>query len=292
MHESVMTEEVLQALALKPGSVLIDATINGGGHSEAMLRALSGDLKILGIDRDASALRRARERLAQYIGAVKFCESNFKDMERCATETGVVSPDAILFDLGLSSDQLTTSGRGFSFKEDEPLLMTFAEHPGETDFTAAHILNEWGEATIADILFGYGEERQARRIAKAIVARRKKKPFETTHDVVSVIEEVVHRRGRIHPATKTFQALRIAVNDELTSIREGLTVALRLIAPQGRIAVISFHSLEDRVVKTTFREAQQKGLGATLKKPVFPSSKEVSKNPRARSAKLRLFTAR
>jgi 16S rRNA (cytosine1402-N4)-methyltransferase len=287
-----MVREVLHALKVSPGMRVIDATVNGGGHSEELAKLLKGEGTLLSIDHDRGALERARKRLEPYGTLVRFAQSNFKDIVRCANEAGIEKADAVLFDLGFSSNQLDASGRGFSFLKDEPLLMTYKETPEITDFTARDIVNSWEESTIADVIYGYGEERHARRIARAIVAARKKSQLETTFDLTRVIEDAVgKRRGKINPATKTFQALRIAVNDELSSLTQGLHGALNLLAPSGCIAVISFHSLEDRIVKNIFRDAQKLGKGNASKKPLVADSKEIKDNPRARSAKLRTFIA-
>ena len=204
--------------------------------------------------------------------------------------------DGIVMDLGMSSNQLERSGRGFSFKRDELLLMTFKHDPDETDLTAREIVNEWDEESLADIIFGYGEEQFSRRIAHAIVVAREEKLIATTKDLVSIVEGVVpkwYRFRRIHPATKTFQALRIAVNDEIESLREGLAKGVRHLRSGGQIAVISFHSIEDRVVKVFFAESAREGLGSVVtKKPITPTREETAVNPRARSAKLRIFKSR
>ncbi len=268
-HVSVMIGEVLSALAVKDGEVVVDATYGRGGHSSALKK--EAKIKLIALDADPAA------------GVI---EANFADLGKVL---GAQKADKVLFDLGWNMTQLS-SGRGFSFMYDEPLNMSYAVKP-RSGFTAAEALNEWSEETLADVLFGYGEERYARRIAKAIAARRKVQPFETTRELVEAVRDAVpaaYRRGRINPATKTFQALRIAVNDELGALKQGLSAAWEKLTPGGRIAVITFHSIEDRIVKRYFAALAKEGSGKLLyKKPLTPSAGEVKSNPASRSAKLR-----
>ena len=214
-------------------------------------------------------------------------------MDEVLDELGIGKVNRIMLDLGLSSDQFETSGRGFTFKNDEPLLMTFSKNPDVDDLTAGYIVNNWSEASIADIIFGYGEERYARKIAKGIVSYRQKKKIETTGELVEIINQSVpgmYKRGRIHPATRTFQALRIAVNDELNTLKEGLAKGFDRLEKGGRMAVISFHSLEDRIVKHFNIEKKELGLANIItKKPIEASEEEIQNNPRSRSAKLRII---
>jgi 16S rRNA (cytosine1402-N4)-methyltransferase len=285
-HTSVLVEESLNLLDLKDGETVLDATLGQGGHSEAILR--EAKVKLIGLDADAQALTAAGERLTQFHSRVEFIEGNFRDMERLLSLKGIEKIDNILFDLGWSSVQLT-AGRGFSFLSDEPLNMSYGSRP-QSGFTAADILNMWSEKGIADALYGYGEERYAKRIARAVIERRKEAPIKSTIELVEIVKDSVpptYRHGRIHPATKTFQALRIAVNDELTSLEMGLTSAWKLLAPGGRIVVITFHSIEDRIVKKLFASFAKKDGILLVKKPVTPSRSEITNNPRARSAKLR-----
>jgi 16S rRNA (cytosine1402-N4)-methyltransferase len=213
-------------------------------------------------------------------------------MDAVFENLGVKSVDAIMFDLGLSSDQLDLSGRGFSFKRDEPLLMTFASEKGER-ITARDILNNWSEETIADILYGYADERYARRIARVVVESRKTKKIETTHDFLEVIKKAVpkaYQFGKIHYATKSFQALRIAVNDEIEALKEGMIKGWKYLKEGGRMAIISFHSTEDREVKNFFRDKAKNKEGKLInKKPIIPKREETDENPRSRSAKLRVI---
>lgn len=274
-HVSVMPQEVLRALSVQNGEVVVDATFGQGGHS-ALLKK-EAKIKLVSLDADPAA------------GVIN---ANFGDLEAVAAELGLTEINKALFDLGWNRGQLS-AGRGFSFMTDEPLNMSYGETP-RSGFTAAEILNSFTEVALADIFFGYGEERYARRIAKAVVARRKEQQFATTMELVEVIKDAVpaaYRRGKIHPATRSFQALRIAVNDELGVIEQGLGAAWQLLACGGRIAVITFHSIEDRLVKKIFAKlAKEEGkhTGHLLyKKPLIPSAAEVKANPASRSAKLR-----
>lgn len=281
-HEPVLLQEVIKALDLHEGDTFVDLTLNRGGHSRALCAALGQTGKLIGVDADQNALKIAQENLATCSCSVSLVESNFRELDRVLTEQGLEQVDAILADLGLSSEQLAGSGRGFSFQTDEPLLMTLAAQPGPDALTAAQIVNRWQEETLADIIYAYGEERFARRIAKQIVLAREVAPIETTLQLVDVIAAAVpvwYRKGRLHFATKTFQALRIAVNDELGALKTMLASAYRHLAPNGRLAIITFHSLEARIVKQAFPDSLV----------IKPSRPEIINNPRARSAQLRLI---
>ncbi len=285
-HTTVLLKESVAILEPKDGDIVLDATLGAGGHAEALLEI--ADITLIGLDRDAQAIEAARVRLARFGKRATLIRGNFKDVPKLLAAQGIKTINKALFDLGLSSDQLESSGRGFSFQKDEPLLMTME---AESDLTARELLNSWSEQALANAIFGYGEERFARRIAKKIVEARTTKPFERTGELVEVVERAIPKRfqsHRTHPATKTFQALRMAVNDELRSLRQGLAYVFDVMTPEGRMAVISFHSLEDREVKGFFagkvREEEAKAL---TKKPITPSEEEVTANPRARSAKLR-----
>ncbi len=292
VHTSVLLQETIDGLDPHTSDTVVDATLGGGGHFRALAERLDGRGSLIGFDADASALARVEEHLAAYPikPRVTLVASNFRHLGCELDRIGVQGIDRALFDLGISSDQLELSGRGFSLRRDEPLDMRFDVSGSETDLTAAMILNEWSEETLAEILVGFGEERRARRLAKAIVEQRVDTPFRRTCDLVTLIESVLGRgRGRIHPATKTFQALRIAVNDELGALTQGLHGAWDRLSEGGRIAVISFHSLEDRVVKRFFREqAHRRHASLLTKKPITPSEEELRQNPRSRSAKLRI----
>lgn len=284
-HVSVLKAEVLEALAPQAGEVVLDATAGMGGHSEALLTA--APVQLVALDADPAAVARAQARLGQ--GAVVL-NANFADLKEALLGQGIQHINKALFDLGWNMTQ-RTAGKGLSFlAAEEPLHMGYSEQP-RSGFTAAEVLNTWSEQAIADALFGYGEERYARRIAKVVVERRSTKPFALVGDFVEVLLSAVpaaYRRGRIHPATRSFQALRIAVNDELGALRQGLAAAWELLLPQGRIAVITFHSIEDRVVKQYFAGLSKDEEGRLLyKKPLTPSEQELITNPSARSAKLR-----
>ena len=293
MHVPVLLRETIEGLALREGATAVDATMGAGGHTEAVSHALAPSGPLVGIDLDRDALAAAKVRLAGASCRIELIEGNFRDMEKLCAGRGIKTVDAVFFDLGLSSMQLEpptgASGRGFSFRRNEPLLMTFGEQRAGGK-TAAEIVNSASEAELADVLFRFGGERAARRIAKAIGVARRTERILTSARLAEIIADAAPRRGKLHPATKTFQALRIAVNDELTAISEGLGAALRLLKPGGRIAVISFHSLEDRLVKNFLRGRVREGHGRLVNaKPVVPSLQERRDNPRSRSAKLRIF---
>ena len=285
-----MPEESINSLDPKDGETIVDATAGEGGHSYRLLKRYP-HIKVIALDADPRAVATASARLAEFGDRAQVVQSNFSEIEHALKKLRVEKVDKVLFDLGWNSGQLA-SGRGFSFLHDEPLNMSYGDTPA-SGFTAAEIVNEWDESTLADVFYGYGEERYSRRIAKAIVERRAEQPFTSTIELVEVIRDAVpaaYRKGRIHPATRTFQALRIAVNDELTVIERGIAGAWNVLADGGRIAIITFHSIEDRVVKRAF-SALAKGGGGKLveKKPVPPSRKETITNARARSAKLRII---
>lgn len=301
-HIPVLLEEVISGLAVQPGGQYIDGTVGGGGHTAAILEKSAPDGRVLGMDADPAAIQRVGERLraAVQTGRLILVQSPFEQMEAVAHEHGLDQVDGILLDLGLSSFQLGTPERGFAFAEDGPLDMRFDPSRGES---AADILNHWSEEEIADLIYRYGEERRSRRIARAIVSRR---PITRTRQLADIVAQAVGgRRGqRIHPATRTFQALRIAVNDELGQLERVLPQALRLLKPGGRLAVISFHSLEDRIVKQWMRQAAQTripdpatptgfrtqtpSLRIITRRPITADEDEVARNPRSRSAKLRI----
>jgi len=290
-HKSVLLNEAIDGLNLKLGDVFVDATLGGAGHSIEVCKRFGKDILILGIDRDKDALDRSRKILEEMNCNFKLFESNFSDIEKVVTKSGIKEVDAVLFDFGLSSDQLDVSGRGFSFMRDESLIMTMSID--KEALTARDIVNSWSEENLATIIYGYGEEQFSRKIAKNIVEARKVKPIETTFELVEIISKSVpnfYRKGRVHFATKTFQALRIAVNDELESIKRGLENGFQILKSGGRISAISFHSLEDRIVKRFFEEKKKVELGRSIfKKPITASPEELLNNPRSRSAKLRVF---
>lgn len=287
-HLPVLVEEVVFLLRPRRGGWVVDATVGMGGHAEALLEYGAGT-RLLGIDSDSESLARARVRLSRFGARVVLCQGNFRRLEALAGSAGVTEAETVLLDLGLSSYQLEASGRGFSFQTDEPLDMRMEPSQGPA---AVELLQRLSEAELARILIEYGEEPHARRIARAIVSRRKRAPLKTTQDLVEVVKAAVPRRAwprRSHVATRTFQALRIAVNDELGAVAEALPQAARLLALGGRLGVISFHSGEDRVVKRTFNDLATGPYALLTPTPIKPSRDEVQANPRARSAKLRIL---
>lgn len=292
-HIPVLLHETIDGLAICKGDVVVDGTLGSGGHSTEICRKFGTTVKLYGIDLETDALKRAAKKLQDTGCTGTFIHGNFKDMPELLRAQGVSKVDRILLDLGISSDELDSSGRGFSFLRDEPLLMTLDDVPTDETVTARDAINTWSEETLADVIYGFGEERYARRIAKGIIEARKNNPFQTTFDLVAVIQSSVpasYRRGKIHPATKTFQALRIAVNGELSSLQTALENCVPFLNTKGRMAVISFHSLEDRIVKNFFKQEAQKGTIMILtKKPLVPTQTEIKTNPRSRSAKLRII---
>jgi len=291
IHKTVLLNESIENLNLKEGAVYFDGTLGGAGHSAKVCADFNGSVRVIATDQDALAIRNAKSKLADLGCKSDLVLSNYRNIDKVLTDLEVESVDGILFDLGLSSDQLDISGRGFTFRNNEPLLMTFGE--GEQKVDAKAIVNNWSEETIADILYGYSDERYARRIAKRIVTERETKRIETTNDLVRIIESAVpasYRKGKINPATKTFQALRIAVNDEITSLKEGMSKGWEFLKKGGRMAIISFHSVEDREVKNFFRDKAKLKEGKLInKKPIIPRDEEIKDNPRSRSAKLRVI---
>lgn len=290
VHLPVLLQEVIQFLAPQDGGLYVDGNLGLGGHSGAILEASSPGGKVIGFDWDEEAIGQARHNLEKYKGRIEFVRRNFAEINEVLDEMGVSGVDGMLLDLGLSSLQLDTSGRGFSFQGAEPLDMRMDIRGHET---AAELLNRASQEDLADIFYYYGEERQARRIASRLVAARKQTPFVTTDQLVKVVEEAVPRRFRpkkIHVATKVFQALRIAVNRELENLETVLACAADIVKPGGRICIISFHSLEDRLVKRAFRDNQF--LDVLTTKPVQAASRELQINPRARSARMRVASVR
>jgi 16S rRNA (cytosine1402-N4)-methyltransferase len=298
-HQPVLYKEIIHALQPRRGGRYVDGTLGAGGHARGILEASVPDGQLLGLDVDPQALALARKTLAPYEQRIHLVQASYTSLSTQLATLGWAEVDGIVLDLGASSMQFDTPERGFSFAHDAPLDMRFGPSMLRT---AADLVNELSERELADLLYQYGEERDSRKIARAIVKAR---PLHTTRELVAVIEAISPRRGdRIHPATRTFQALRIAVNEELLSIEKVLPQAVTSLKSGGRLAVISFHSLEDRIVKDFFRE-QSKDLvnppyeqiykeerKATLKevnrKPITPSDEEIKSNPRARSAKLRI----
>jgi 16S rRNA (cytosine1402-N4)-methyltransferase len=288
MHEPVMVAEVLEHLAPARGGVFVDCTVGYGGHTRAMLHA--GASRVIGLDRDPDALRQAAAALVSEESRVELVHSDYRRLDEILDARGITGVDGILADLGVSSMQLDEAGRGFSFRRDEPLDMRMDRTSG---LTAAEMIRDADERTLADVIYEFGEERHARRIARAIVDARDRSAVDSTGRLAEVVRRAVPRKGysRIDPATRTFQAVRIWVNRELEGLDVFLTQAARRLRPGGRMAVIAFHSLEDRIVKHTLRSLQATGdigLAIRTKRPVVPSEAEVERNPRARSAKLRV----
>lgn len=295
-HISVLYQEVLDTLNIKENGRYIDGTLGAGGHTEGILKRGG---RVLAFDWDPEAIAFAREKLAPYGDQIQFANASYAEMGTIAPQLGFEKADGVLMDLGLSSRQLDNPERGFSFRYEAPLDMRFNQTRGRT---AADLLNNLPETALADIFWKYGDERQSRKIARAIVSQR---PVQTTTQLASIIEgQVKHRRGRIHPATKVFQALRIAVNGELEALETGVMAAIELLKSGGRIAVISFHSLEDRFVKNYFRDLSKEPswsvalppdqtewvqeLNLVTRKPIMPTEAEIEANPRSRSARLRV----
>ncbi len=298
-HTPVMVPEIMQALKTQPGGRYIDGTLGEGGHSKSILNAVEPGGQVLGLDADAEAITVATERLMEHGDAFLAINTNFRDIRATALRYEFVPVHGVLFDLGVSSLQLDRESRGFSFRRSDPLDMRFSF---DQQLTAADIVNEYAESELADLIFHLGEDRAARRIARLIVQKR---PINTSLELAELIEKVSPRRGkRMHPATRTFQAIRIAVNDELSALETALEQAVSLLGQGGRLAVISYHSLEDRIVKNFIRKQASDCICppgtpvcrcnhlATLKmisrRPLTPTDPEIETNQRSRSAKLRV----
>lgn len=303
-HDPVMLREVIDGLNVKENGTYIDATVGGAGHSIEIAKLLNADGLLIGIDQDPEALKAATKRLSGFECSVKLVSSNFSDIADVVDHVGAEHVDGILMDIGVSSYQLDESSRGFTYREDVPLDMRM--NPS-VEITAAYIVNEEPEDKLCQIIGQYGEERWAARIAKFICERRKEGPIATTGELVDIIRAAVPKGARqegIHPARRTFQALRIAVNDELGSLERGIKGAVKVLGSEGRLAILSYHSLEDRIVKQTFKQMEEPctcprempvcicGLKPVIRvitrKPELPSDAEIERNPRARSAKLRI----
>ena len=292
-HITVLQHEATQQLNLSKGSVVVDCTLGSGGHAEQILKIIGATGTYVGIDADKTAIEANAHLQSEYKATIHLVHSNFRDIKKTLTTLNIDSVDAVLADLGWRMEQFDGSSgekRGFSFQEDEPLHMTFGA-PTDYPFTAHDIINEWDEEDIANVIYAYGEEHFSRRIARKIVEVREEEEITSSLQLAEIVSQAVpgpYRRKRTHPATKTFQALRIAVNDEFDALKELLAAGIDILKPGGHMAIISFHSLEDRIVKHTFREYARDQKGLVLhKKPTSPSAEEQSDNPRARSAKLR-----
>lgn len=290
-HDPVMADEIVSSLLCRDGGKYIDCTVGYGGLAERIVDRSGPTGVFIGIDQDVDAVNAVHERLGGVGSEVHIIEANFCELEKLVHGLGISRVDGIVFDLGVSSPQFDQSVRGFSFMASGPLDMRMDR---STKLCAADLVNGLSEAELADVIYKFGEERYSRRIARAIVRARQVSPLRTTHDLANVVGQAVpsaYRHGRIHCATRTFQALRIAVNRELDVLEPAIRQAVKLLLPGGRLCILSFHSLEDRIVKHTFRELSRQP-GATLsiltRKPKLPSEEECRRNPRARSAKLRV----
>ncbi len=298
LHKPVLLAEVLRGLNLRPGAVVVDGTLGSGGHSLEILKAIGPAGRLVALDQDPSALERCRERLRAYENQVSLHHENFVNLGKVLESVNVSKVDAVILDIGFSSDQMADSTRGFSLERTGPLDMRM--NP-EYETTAADLIKHLSEKELADLIYKYGEERMSRRFARTICQERQKHAIETTQDLVQTIEKALpykirrteHSRGyrsKIHPATRVFQALRIVVNQELQVLEEGLPKIWNYLAPQGRLAVISFHSLEDRIVKHQFQAWARSGEGVAItRKPITATEAEIEDNPRSRSAKLRVI---
>jgi len=290
MHIPVLQKEVIRYLDPQPNENFIDCTIGEGGHSFAILEKTAPKGKVLGIDWSPELIRKLKSNIKKSKERLILVCDNFANLKKIVKEYNFQQIKGILFDLGMSIWHLEKSGRGFSFQREEPLDMRY--NPEQERLTVQEIVNSWQEKEIEKILREYGEERFAKRIAKEIIKERRKKEIKTTFQLIRIIKKAVpvwYQKRRIHFATRTFQALRIAVNDELNNLKKALCQSLEILKPEGKIAVISFHSLEDRIVKNFFKEkSKEKLLKILTKKPIVPTKEELEINPRARSAKLRI----
>ena len=304
-HISVLLDETIDGLDIKPDGIYVDGTLGGGGHSYEILRRLSPKGRLIGIDQDGEALKAAGERLKKFENQITLVRSNYCEIDKVLKELNVEKVDGILLDIGVSSYQLDNLERGFSYKSDAPLDMRMDTRQ---ELTAADVVNTYSENELFKIIKHYGEEKFAKNIAKHIVLARKEKPLETTKELSEVIKRAIPMKVQAkggHPAKKTFQAIRIEVNQELTVLKESIDKMIDLLKPNGRICIITFHSLEDRIVKTKFRENEnpctcppnfpvcvcgKKSKGKVItRKPIIPSEDEIEENKRAKSSKLRIF---
>ncbi|PJA46970.1 16S rRNA (cytosine(1402)-N(4))-methyltransferase [Candidatus Uhrbacteria bacterium CG_4_9_14_3_um_filter_36_7] len=286
-HIPVLLDEIISYLDPQPGQTFIDGTVGQGGHAQVILEHVIPGGRLLGIDKDPSNLEIAKERLASYSQSVVFVCDSYRNLKSIAKKYGISSVSGIILDLGFCSSQVDEAARGFSFQEEGPLDMRYNL---EQDLTAQIIVNEWSEQELTEIFIRFGEEINAKQIARAIIQRRKQQPLETTIELAHLMTDLFPKKGRLHPATKIFQALRIAVNHELNDLIEVLPQAVELLASHGRLAVISFHSLEDRILKDFFKQKEKEQVIRKVTKSVVQANqKEKQKNHRARSAKLRVI---
>ncbi len=292
MHTSVLLNETIEGLDIHPGEVVFDGTLGAGGHSEAICARFGANITLVAADRDEGALELARARLEQYPCQKMYNLASFDEISSLLARSPFRQISRAVLDLGISSMQLDTSGRGFSFMRDEPLMMTMSARPGEAEITAYDVVNSWSEETLAEIFSGFADEKFPGRIARSIVEARKITPIKTTLELARIVTEAIpakFRHGKTHPATQVFLAIRMAVNGELQVLERGIENIVRVLAPGGRLAVISFHSVEDRMVKKHFKALADQGVVSLVnKKPIIPTREEVLSNPRSRSAKLRI----
>lgn len=293
-HIPVLLDEVREYLAINPSDTVFDGTLGAGGHARMMISQLDETGTFIATDQDKEEMEKTQAMLLAEFPDKKIhivCE-NFRNLDTVLDGLGIESIDRALFDLGVSSMQLDDPGYGMTFREDAPLSMVMSKDTSGAVITALDVVNDWKEETLADIIYAFGDERYSRRIAAAIIAAREEKPIRTTFELADIVKSSVPGRyanGPIHPATRTFQAIRIIVNDEFAAIKEGLAKAIQLLAPGGRIAVISFHSGEDRIVKQLFKEYIDEGIVIKVnKKPLVPTESEIESNRRSRSSKLRV----
>ncbi|MCA9353070.1 16S rRNA (cytosine(1402)-N(4))-methyltransferase RsmH [Patescibacteria group bacterium] len=293
VHIPVLMNEVIESLDIQSNDIIIDGTINGGGHAQAIAERLGNDGMLIGIDQDRNGLTHSKERLRNVKPKIELVHGNTRNLDGMLDAIGIQTYDKLFLDLGWSSNQFEDPLRGFSFKHDGPLTMTLSDDPNQVPFTAYDVVNEWSEESLVDILIGYGEERFARRIARAIIDARTAGSITGTLKLAEIIQNAIPKRfqnGPIHPATQSFQAIRIAVNDEIGALKEILEKGWERLNPNGRMVIISFHSIEDRIVKHYFRTKKMAGEAEILtKKPITPTDEEMEHNRRSRSAKLRIL---
>lgn len=291
-HTPVLLKQTIDLLDIKSGDIVVDATVGNGGHSKAICEHASG-LTLICIDADQTAIDEASRTLAECSAKKVFVTSYYDQLKNIIDQNHISKVDKILFDLGLRTDQIENADRGFSFKSEGPLKMTFSIDGKGNAVNAYDVVNSWGEENLADIIYGFGEETFSRRIAKAIVEARDEKPIETTKQLADIVYNAVpfwYRHRKIHPATKTFQAIRMAVNRELAQIESSVNDAFEILNSHGRVAVITFHSLEDRLVKRIFHKLVEENRAKFInKKPIAPEDEEIKQNPKSRSAKLRVI---
>ena len=289
MHIPVLLNEVVEGLDVKDGEIVFDGTLGEGGHSKKILESAK-DISLVGTDADKKALEKTEAILKDVSGKKFLYEMNFRNVDEALKKSGLTKIDKAILDLGFSSNQIEETERGFSFMKDGPLIMTFEQKPSEEKTTAYDVVNHWSEESLKTIIEAYGEDKNAKRIARAIIEKRHEGEIKTSFELRDLIEKAIGKKGKINPATKTFQAIRIAVNDEIRALEEALNKIFFLLSSGGRMAIISFHSIEDRAVKRFFKEKEKNEEGRSLtKKPMIATDEELEKNPRARSAKLRIF---